>query len=71
LLVQYLASQDIEVRGHARRAPRFDAGWSWEGAVYIAEVKSLSGVSEEQQRNSLVAGSSSAGRTVDLGTGRS
>lgn len=49
LLIRHLAAQGIEVRGHARGAPRFDAGWSRGDFVYIAEVKSLTGTSEDQQ----------------------
>jgi hypothetical protein len=49
LLVQHLASQGVEVRGPARRAPLFDAGWSRGPVVHIAEVKSLSGAREDQQ----------------------
>ncbi|MFI6645191.1 BRCT domain-containing protein [Streptomyces sp. NPDC050504] len=48
-LIKHLAEQQIEVRGHARNAPRFDAGWSRGQEVFIAEVKSLTGASEEQQ----------------------
>ncbi|MDX2540633.1 BRCT domain-containing protein [Streptomyces sp. WI04-05B] len=48
-LVEHLARQQIELRGHARHAPRFDAGWSRGDDVFIAEVKSLTGASEAQQ----------------------
>jgi hypothetical protein len=48
-LIEHLARQQVEVRGHARNAPRFDAGWSRGDEVFIAEVKSLTGASEDQQ----------------------
>lgn len=48
-LIDHLGRRQIEVRGHARNAPRFDAGWSVGSDVYIAEVKSLTGISEDQQ----------------------
>ncbi|MEV0495924.1 hypothetical protein [Streptomyces atratus] len=48
-LIEHLARQHIELRGHARNAPRFDAGWSRGDDVFIAEVKSLAGAREDQQ----------------------
>lgn len=48
-LISHLSHQDIEVRSYARNAPRFDAGWSRGSDVFIAEVKSLIGTSEDQQ----------------------
>lgn len=48
-LIEHLAHQQVEVRGHARNAPRFDAGWSRDDDIFIAEVKSLTGASEDQQ----------------------
>ncbi|WP_328410780.1 hypothetical protein OG542_12830 [Streptomyces violaceus] len=48
-LIEYLSRQHIELRAHARNAPRFDAGWSRDDDVFIAEVKSLTGASEDQQ----------------------
>ncbi|MER5668826.1 hypothetical protein [Streptomyces mirabilis] len=48
-LIDYLAREQVEARGHARNAPRFDAGWSRGDEVFIAEVKSLTGTSEDQQ----------------------
>ncbi|MGW6789189.1 hypothetical protein [Streptomyces chartreusis] len=48
-LIEHLARQCIELRRHARNAPRFDAGWSRGEDVFIAEVKSLTGASEDQQ----------------------
>lgn len=48
-LIEHLAHQQVEVRGHARSAPRFDAGWSRGDDIFIAEVKSLTGASEDQQ----------------------
>jgi len=48
-LIEYLSRQHIELRAHARNAPRFDAGWSRNGDVFVAEVKSLTGASEDQQ----------------------
>ncbi|WP_329169811.1 hypothetical protein OG754_00495 [Streptomyces decoyicus] len=48
-LIDHLSGQNIELRGHARNAPRFDAGWSRDDDVFIAEVKSLTGASEDQQ----------------------
>jgi len=48
-LIAHLSRQNIEVRSHARNAPRFDAGWSRGNDVFIAEVKSLTGASEDQQ----------------------
>ncbi|MBM9508517.1 hypothetical protein ITX44_28975 [Streptomyces sp. KK5PA1] len=48
-LVSHLADQGIEVRGHARKAPRFDAGWTRGDDVFVAEVKSLSPANEVQQ----------------------
>ncbi len=48
-LIEHLAGQHVQLRGHARNAPRFDAGWSRGDDVFIAEVKSLTGASEDQQ----------------------
>lgn len=48
-LIEHLARQHVELRGHARNAPRFEAGWSRGDDVFIAEVKSLTGASEDQQ----------------------
>ncbi|MGW7423651.1 hypothetical protein ACWGJB_27050 [Streptomyces sp. NPDC054813] len=48
-LIEHLSRQHIELRAHARNAPRFDAGWSRNDDVFIAEVKSLTGASEDQQ----------------------
>lgn len=48
-LNEHLSRQHIELRRHARNAPRFDAGWSRGDDVFIAEVKSLTGASEDQQ----------------------
>ncbi|MDB5910580.1 MAG: hypothetical protein JWP34_4694 [Massilia sp.] len=48
-LIAYLALKQVEVCTHARNAPRFDAGWSRGEDVFIAEVKSLTDTSEDQQ----------------------
>lgn len=48
-LVNYLAVKNVLVQAPARNAPRFDVGWSVGDEVYIAEVKSLSGTSQDQQ----------------------
>jgi hypothetical protein len=48
-LIEHLVARQVEVRGHGRNAPRFDAGWSRGDDVFIAEVKSLTGAGEEQQ----------------------
>ncbi|NUK70343.1 hypothetical protein HRW23_28020 [Streptomyces lunaelactis] len=48
-LIDHLTSQGIEVHSYARNAPRFDAGWSNGTEIFIAEVKSLTGTSEDQQ----------------------
>ncbi|MEO3785162.1 hypothetical protein ABGB12_17660 [Actinocorallia sp. B10E7] len=48
-LIEHLAQKEIKARQHARNAPRFDAGWTHDDDVFVAEVKSLTGTSEEQQ----------------------
>ncbi|MFI8950085.1 hypothetical protein ACIGO6_26600 [Streptomyces sp. NPDC053750] len=48
-LLAHLSGQGIEVRTHAPGAPAFDAGWSREADVFIAEIKSLTGAREDQQ----------------------
>src|SRR5687768_51847 len=48
-LIDHLVRQNVEVRGPARNAPLFDAGWSRGESVFIAEVKSLIGAREDQQ----------------------
>lgn len=48
-LIAHLARRKVQVCRPARRAPRFDAGWSRDKDVFIAEVKSLTGGREEQQ----------------------
>lgn len=48
----HLASKGISVRGPSPAAPRFDAGWVTTGdnpAVFVAELKSLTGATESQQ----------------------
>ncbi|MGX4688282.1 hypothetical protein [Streptomyces sp. JNUCC 63] len=49
MLIAHLGDQGVEVRAHARNAPRFDAGWSRGTDLFVAEVKSLTGASEDQQ----------------------
>ncbi|WP_327421105.1 hypothetical protein OG763_09630 [Streptomyces sp. NBC_01230] len=48
-LIDHLTRQGVEVHSYARSAPRFDAGWSNGTEIFIAEVKSLTGASEDQQ----------------------
>ncbi|WP_405668991.1 hypothetical protein [Streptomyces sp. NBC_00055] len=48
-LIDHLTGQGVEVHSYARSAPRFDAGWSNGAEIFIAEVKSLTGASEDQQ----------------------
>ena len=48
-LIKYLAQRDIAVHTFARNSPQFDAGWVVEDEVFIAEVKSLTGTSQDQQ----------------------
>lgn len=45
----HLALHGMEARGPARGAPLFDLGWVSNGVTHIAEVKSLTGASEDQQ----------------------
>ncbi|WP_244162758.1 hypothetical protein [Streptomyces bungoensis] len=48
-LIAHLSRQGIETRAHAPGAPQFDAGWSRDEEVFVAEIKSLTGAREEQQ----------------------
>jgi hypothetical protein len=48
-LIAHLDRDRIQVQGPWRGAPRFDAGWTRRGRVYVAEVKSLRGAREDQQ----------------------
>jgi len=48
-LIAHLSRDGIEVQGPWRGAPRFDVGWIRGRGVYVAEVKSLRGVREDQQ----------------------
>ena len=48
-LIAYLGGRGIDVHTYARNAPKFDAGWSSGTDVFIAEIKSLSDTSEDQQ----------------------
>ncbi|SEC01749.1 hypothetical protein SAMN05216483_0887 [Streptomyces sp. 2131.1] len=46
---RHLAQRDITVHTFARNSPQFDAGWVIEDEIFIAEVKSLTGTSQDQQ----------------------
>lgn len=48
-LIAFLSRQGIEACTYASGAPEFDAGWSREGNIFVAEVKSLTGAREDQQ----------------------
>lgn len=48
-LVNYLGNKGVLVQAPGRHAPRFDAGWAVDDIVYIAEVKSLGDVNQDQQ----------------------
>lgn len=48
-LIAHLGGRGVEVRTYARNAPKFDAGWSRGTDVFVAEIKSLTGASEDQQ----------------------
>ncbi|MGW2996370.1 hypothetical protein ACWDA9_33145 [Streptomyces sp. NPDC001193] len=48
-LIEHLARRQVEVRGHARNASRFEAGWARDDEVFIAEAKNLTGANEDQQ----------------------
>ncbi|MGP3756158.1 hypothetical protein [Streptomyces sp. IBSNAI001] len=47
--IKHLAQRDIAVHSFARNSPQFDAGWVIEDEIFIAEVKSLTGASQDQQ----------------------
>ena len=48
-LVAHLAGKGVPVQAPARNAPFFDVGWAVDEVIYIAEIKSLSGTSQDQQ----------------------
>lgn len=48
-LVEHLGRKGVLVQAPARHAPRFDAGWTVDDGVYIAEVKSLGDANQDQQ----------------------
>ncbi len=48
-LVEHLRQRGIDLMAPARKAPKFDAGWSVGDTVYVAEVKSLGSANEDQQ----------------------
>jgi hypothetical protein len=48
-LIAHLRREGVEVRGPWRGGPLFDAGWTRGRTVYVAEVKSLLGVRQDQQ----------------------
>lgn len=48
-LIRHLASRGVEAHSYARNSPRFDAGWAIGKDIFIAEVKSLTGTSQDQQ----------------------
>ncbi|MFJ3336873.1 hypothetical protein [Streptomyces sp. NPDC086766] len=48
-LIRHLARRGVEVHSFARNSPRFDAGWAIGNDIFISEVKSLTGTSQDQQ----------------------
>ncbi|MFF8593717.1 hypothetical protein ACF061_20170 [Streptomyces sp. NPDC015220] len=48
-LIGHLARRGVEVHSHARNSPRFDAGWVIGKDIFVGEVKSLTGTSQDQQ----------------------
>ncbi|WP_445284736.1 hypothetical protein [Streptomyces sp. DSM 118148] len=48
-LIRHLAGRGVEVHSYARNSPRFDAGWAIGQDIFIAEVKSLTGTTQDQQ----------------------
>ncbi|MFF3715548.1 BRCT domain-containing protein [Streptomyces prasinus] len=49
LLIQHLAHRGHKAHTFARNSPRFDAGWAVGKEIFVAEVKSLTGTSQDQQ----------------------
>ncbi|MFH9466163.1 hypothetical protein ACH4LT_02520 [Streptomyces clavifer] len=49
VLIAHLASREIKVHTYARNSPKFDAGWVVGTELFIAEVKGLTGTSQDQQ----------------------
>lgn len=48
-LIRHLARRRIEVHTFTRNSPQFDAGWAVGKELFVAEVKSLTGASQDQQ----------------------
>ncbi|XMA39418.1 hypothetical protein O1157_30220 [Streptomyces albogriseolus] len=48
-LIKHLGRRGTEVHTFARNSPRFDAGWAVGKDIFVAEVKSLTGTSQDQQ----------------------
>ncbi|MGW7568964.1 hypothetical protein ACWGJV_22135 [Streptomyces tendae] len=48
-LIKHLARRGVEVHMFARNSPRFDAGWAVGKDIFVAEVKSLTGTTQDQQ----------------------
>ncbi|MFC4465549.1 hypothetical protein ACFPH6_13580 [Streptomyces xiangluensis] len=48
-LIEHLARLKIGVHTFARNSPKFDAGWATGKEIFVAEVKSLTGTSQDQQ----------------------
>lgn len=48
-LIKHLARRGTEAHTFARNSPRFDAGWAVGKDISVAEVKSLTGTSQDQQ----------------------
>lgn len=48
-LVEHLKKQGVTACGPARRAPKFDIGWSSGTSVFVGEVKSLTSTNQDQQ----------------------
>ncbi|GAA3822862.1 hypothetical protein FNH04_24360 [Streptomyces phyllanthi] len=48
-LIEHLAHRHVEVHTFTRNSPRFDAGWAVGKELFVAEVKSLTGTSQDQQ----------------------
>ncbi|MFG2470132.1 hypothetical protein ACGFXB_32365 [Streptomyces canus] len=48
-LISHLSRQGVTACTYASGAPEFDAGWSRDEDIFVAEVKSLTGAREDQQ----------------------
>ncbi|MFI9263390.1 hypothetical protein ACIG5C_03310 [Streptomyces werraensis] len=48
-LIKHLARRGTQTHAFAKNSPRFDAGWTVGKDIFVAEVKSLTGTSQDQQ----------------------